>query len=129
MSVYWNMKMEEIKVLQRLPMMTDLTYVPDIHQDLMSTRVWTNPGQKGVMLLAWGVTLRQLNQYQTPTGVIGICEEDGVVINEALEANVFHFLRLAVVAVHDFHKEEYYLKKVQRLVTDFIFHMPLKVCT
>ncbi|XP_062568541.1 nuclear pore complex protein Nup205-like [Saccostrea cucullata] len=115
------------EVLQRLPMMTDSTYIPDIHQDLMSTRAWANPGLKSVVLLAWGVTLRQLNQYQTPTGVNGICEEDEVVINEALEGNVFHFLRLAVVAVHDFHKEEYYLKKVHGLVTDFIFHMPLKV--
>ncbi|XP_061177614.1 nuclear pore complex protein Nup205-like isoform X2 [Saccostrea echinata] len=115
------------EILQRLPMMTDSTYIPDIHQDLMSTRAWANPGLKSVVLLAWGVTLRQLNQYQTPTGVNGICEEDEVVINEALEANVFHFLRLAVVAVHDFHKEEYYLKKIHGLITDFIFHMPLKV--
>lgn len=35
----------------------------------------------------------------------GICEEDEIVINEALAGNVFHFLRVAVVAVPDFHKE------------------------
>ena len=35
----------------------------------------------------------------------GICEEDEVVIDEALDGNVFHFLRTAVVAVSDFHKE------------------------
>ncbi|XP_062575926.1 nuclear pore complex protein Nup205-like [Saccostrea cucullata] len=34
---------------------------------------------------------------------------------------------MAIAPVHDFHKEEYYLKKVHGLVTDFIFHMPLKV--
>ncbi|XP_062569806.1 nuclear pore complex protein Nup205-like [Saccostrea cucullata] len=98
--------MEEIKFLQCLPMMMDSTYIPDNNTRISCQRepAWTN------------------------SGVNGICEEDEVVINEALEANVFHFLRLAVVAVHDFHKEEYYLEKVQRLVTDVIFHMPLKVC-
>jgi hypothetical protein len=37
--------------------------------------------------------------------VNAICEEDESVINEALAGNVFHFLRVAVVAVPDFHKE------------------------
>lgn len=49
-------------------MMTDPCYVPDIHQELRSGQPWSNPGLKSVVLLAWGVTLRQLNQYQTPTG-------------------------------------------------------------
>nr|XP_022287742.1 nuclear pore complex protein Nup205-like isoform X2 [Crassostrea virginica] len=115
------------EVLQRLPMMADPTYVTDIHQELRSPQGWSNPGLKSVVMLAWGVTLRQLNQYQTPTGVNGICEEDEVVIDEALDGNVFHFLRTAVVAVSDFHKEEYYLRRVHGLVTDFIFHMPLRV--
>ncbi|XP_056015581.1 nuclear pore complex protein Nup205-like isoform X3 [Ostrea edulis] len=115
------------EVIQRLPMMTDPRYIPDIHQELMSAQAWANPGMRSVVLLAWGVTLRQLNQYQTPAGVNGICEEDEIVINEALAGNVFHFLRVAVVAVPDFHKEEYYLKKIHGIVTDFIFHMPLKV--
>lgn len=115
------------EMLQRLPMMTDPCYVPDIHQELRSGQPWSNPGLKSVVLLAWGVTLRQLNQYQTPTGVNGICEEDELVIDEALDGNVFHFLKTAVVAVPEFHKEEYFLKKIHGLVTDFIFHMPLRV--
>lgn len=49
-------------------MMTDPNYIPDIHQELRSGQPWSNPGLKSVVLLAWGVTLRQLNQYQTPTG-------------------------------------------------------------
>lgn len=38
-------------------------------------------------------------------GVNGICEEDELVIDEALDGNVFHFLKTAVVAVPEFHKE------------------------
>ena len=49
-------------------MMADPTYVTDIHQELRSPQGWSNPGLKSVVMLAWGVTLRQLNQYQTPTG-------------------------------------------------------------
>lgn len=51
--------------------MTDPNYIPDIHQELRSGQPWSNPGLKSVVLLAWGVTLRQLNQYQTPTGKRG----------------------------------------------------------
>lgn len=48
--------------------MTDPNYILDIHQELRSGQPWSNPGLKSVVLLAWGVTLRQLNQYQNPTG-------------------------------------------------------------
>lgn len=51
--------------------MTDPNYIPDIHQELRSGQPWSNSGLKSVVLLAWGVTLRQLNQYQTPTGKRG----------------------------------------------------------
>lgn len=65
------------ELLQRLPMMTDPNYIPDIHQELRSGQPWSNPGLKSVVLLAWGVTLRQLNQYQTPTGKRGWgCPDD-----------------------------------------------------
>lgn len=59
------------EMLQRLPMMTDPNYILNIHQELRSGQPWSNPGLKSVVLLAWGVTLRQLNQYQTPTGKRG----------------------------------------------------------
>lgn len=54
--------------------MTDPNYIPDIHQELRSGQPWSNSGLKSVVLLAWGVTLRQLNQYQTPTGKRGAGE-------------------------------------------------------
>ena len=58
-----------------------------------------------------------------------ICELDEGVMDMAIEDDVFQFLRSAVVATENFHKEEFYLRRIHNLVTDFLVNMPLKVST
>ncbi|XP_063402892.1 nuclear pore complex protein Nup205-like [Mytilus trossulus] len=113
--------------IRRLPLITDGTYIADVHKELTNDRTWSIPGLQGVAQLSWGLTLRQLSQYQTPAGVNEYCEEDEIVISMATDNNVFHFLDNAVVAIENFHHEEFYLRKIHGLITDFIFFMPLKV--
>ncbi|CAC5405169.1 NUP205 [Mytilus coruscus] len=113
--------------IRRLPLITDGTYIADVHKELTNDQTWSIPGLQGVAQLSWGLTLRQLSQYQTPAGVNEYCEEDEIVISMATDNNVFHFLDNAVVAVENFHHEEFYLRKIHGLITDFIFFMPLKV--
>ncbi|KAK3098344.1 hypothetical protein FSP39_018633 [Pinctada imbricata] len=115
------------ETVRNLPLMSENGYVTEIHKELMSSSQWANPGLKAVLQFAWALTLRQLSQYETPTDVSEICEVDEDVVNMALDANVFHFIRNSVVAVPDFHQEEYYLKKIHGLITDFIHIMPLRV--
>ena len=56
-----------------------------------------------------------------------ICEVDEVVMDMAIADDVFQFLRSAVIATENFHKEEFYLRRIHTLVTDFLVYMPLKV--
>jgi len=49
--------------------MKDGAYVRAIHKELTSDERWANPGLKGVAQFAWGLALRQLSQYHTPTGI------------------------------------------------------------
>ncbi|OWF55575.1 nuclear pore complex protein Nup205-like [Mizuhopecten yessoensis] len=113
--------------VKNLPLMNDASYVGEIHQALTGGQQWTNMGLRGIAQFAWGLTLRQLSQYHTPAGVNKICEEDESLITMALDNNVFHYMIRSVVAVSDFHSEEFYMRKIHGLLTDFIFHMPLKV--
>ena len=55
------------------------------------------------------------------------CEDDDKVVDLALEAHVFHFLSTSVVAVQGFHSEEFYLRRLHGIISDFIYQMPLKV--
>ena len=61
--------------------------------------------------------------------VSDICEVDEVVMDMAIADDVFQFLRSAVIATDNFHQEEFYLRRVHTLVTDFLVYMPLKVRT
>jgi hypothetical protein len=54
--------------IRRLPLLTDGTYIADVHKELTAEQTWSIPGLKGVAQLSWGLTLRQLSQYQTPAG-------------------------------------------------------------
>ena len=56
-----------------------------------------------------------------------MCELDETIMDMAIEENVFQFLHSSVVATDTFHKEEFYLRRVHGLVTDFLVNMPLKV--
>ena len=55
------------------------------------------------------------------------CEDDDKVVDLALEAHVFHFLSNSVVAAQGFHSEEFYLRRLHGIISDFIYQMPLKV--
>ncbi|KAJ8314739.1 hypothetical protein KUTeg_006889 [Tegillarca granosa] len=107
-----------------LPFLRDETYIPDIHKEIMSEQPWSNQGLKATAQLAWGLALRQLSQFYTPNGVNECCEDDEQLISYALENNVFHFLFHSVVPSQ---LDDFYLRKVHGLITDFIFFMPLKV--
>ncbi|XP_064596049.1 nuclear pore complex protein Nup205-like [Liolophura sinensis] len=114
-------------LIQALPIISDNDYLPEIHREMKSSQSWACPGLKATVQFAWSLALRQLSQYQGLTVCVGeFCEEDEAIMDVALADNTFLFLKECVVAFPDFHKEEFYLRRVHGLITDFIFHMPLK---
>ncbi|RUS70914.1 hypothetical protein EGW08_021327, partial [Elysia chlorotica] len=117
-------------VISQLPVFADVNYVKEIHAELISSLPWTNPGLKAAAQFAWAVLLRQLSQFNIAAGGLNggsdCFEDDERLIDMALEAKLFSFLSLSVVSCSNFHSEEFFLRRLHGLITDFIHQMPLK---
>ncbi|GFS19080.1 nuclear pore complex protein Nup205-like, partial [Elysia marginata] len=117
-------------VISNLPVFTDGDYVKDIHSKLTSSVAWKNPGLKAAAQFAWAVLLRQTSQFNIAVGGLNgssdCLEDDERLIDLALEAKLFSFLSLSVVSCANFHSEEFFMRRLHGLVTDFIHQMPLK---
>ncbi|PRD32161.1 UNVERIFIED_CONTAM: nuclear pore complex protein [Trichonephila clavipes] len=118
-------------IIQKL----NLVCVPDlgsaIHRKLvLSSDNWQMTGLKSIFQLAWGVTLRTMSQFPVITigGNIGEClEDDEKTIDTAIEDNAFQALRNLIVKNSVFHEQEFFLKHIHNVITDFIVLMPIKV--
>ncbi|CAB4044831.1 nuclear pore complex Nup205, partial [Paramuricea clavata] len=53
--------------------------------------------------------------------------EDDAIVTMAILNDVFDFLRKSVVCSRNFYEEEYFVRQVHLLITNFIVNMPLKV--
>ena len=60
-------------------------------------------------------------------GISEYCENDEVIIDSAMEEDVFLSLREMIINSPLFHKEEFFLREIHNLIADFIVQMPLKV--
>ena len=56
------------EIIQKLPIVVDDTFVPDIHRELISNNTWVCLGLKSCATFAWGLTLRALSQYPSIQG-------------------------------------------------------------
>jgi hypothetical protein len=55
--------------IRRLPLLTDGTYIADVHKELTAEQTWSIPGLKGVAQLSWGLTLRHV-KYSDSIGML-----------------------------------------------------------
>nr|XP_054774519.1 nuclear pore complex protein Nup205-like [Lytechinus pictus] len=114
---------------QQLPILKDNQYLPAIH-DLMTSEdegQWKVKGIKGVMQLAWALTLRNSAQLPELSRFQDQIEEDEILVDRALQTDVFSFINKSLIANKVFHQNEFYIRRIHGLITDFIFQMPLKV--
>jgi len=118
-------------IILRLPVVTDSTFVVDIHKELYSdpdsSHSVNNPGLKAVLQFVWGLTLRALSQYPSIQGLAEYCEQDEMLIDQAIKERVFAFLATSVLSNDVFHKEEFFLRQIHNSLADFIVQMPLKM--
>ncbi|KAL3882663.1 hypothetical protein ACJMK2_028981 [Sinanodonta woodiana] len=115
------------EMAQELAVCKDPGFVAEIHKELTSDTPWAVPGLKAVAQFAWGLMLRQISQFPVAADVGDSCEEDEMLIDTAIDNQVFLFLHNSVLTAKDFHQEEFHLRRLHGLLTDFIYHMPLKV--
>ncbi|KAL4232887.1 hypothetical protein ACF0H5_007574 [Mactra antiquata] len=115
------------EITTTMPVFSDANYISEVHKVLKDETAWSTPGIKAVAQFAWGIMLRQLSQYPMAAGAGEYYEEDELFIDLAFEGQVFHFLLKSVVSVKKLHKEAFHVRRLHSLLTDFIYHMPLKV--
>lgn len=88
-----------------MPLLSDQSFIPDLHQEIVSEAGWENPGLCSIIHLAWSLALRSCSQWPSLVGAVEILEEDEAVLDMAIDGNVFNFLRAYVVGTAKFHQE------------------------
>ena len=119
------------RILDRnVPIRRDFSWLLDVSDRMiMNLDVWFLSHFSLNTVFSIETHFRSNQVFRFFLDVSDICEVDEVVMDMAIADDVFQFLRSAVIATDNFHKEEFYLRRVHTLVTDFLVYMPLKVRT
>uniref|UniRef100_A0AAX7SW50 Nucleoporin 205 n=1 Tax=Astatotilapia calliptera TaxID=8154 RepID=A0AAX7SW50_ASTCA len=112
-------------LLQALPLLTERQYVSAVHSRLMDSQPWKLPGLQAVCRLAWALLLRVLSQL--PQALVEFTEADEALADQALLGDVFLFMKEGILGCESFSQEEFYIRRVHSLITDFLALMPMKV--
>ncbi|KYO17521.1 nuclear pore complex protein Nup205 [Alligator mississippiensis] len=114
-------------LMHQLPLLTERQYIATIHTRLQESQPWKLPGLQATVRLAWALALRGISQLSDVTALAEFTEADEAMAELAIADNVFLFLTESVVGSENFYQEEFYIRKVHNLVTDFLALMPMKV--
>ncbi|XP_064011085.1 nuclear pore complex protein Nup205 [Pogoniulus pusillus] len=114
-------------LLHRLPLLAERQYIATIHTRLQESQPWKLPGLQATVRLAWALALRGISQLSDVTALAEFTEADEVMAELAVADNVFLFLTESVVGSENFYQEEFYIRKIHNLVTEFLTLMPMKV--
>uniref|UniRef100_A0A668A7E8 Nucleoporin 205 n=1 Tax=Myripristis murdjan TaxID=586833 RepID=A0A668A7E8_9TELE len=112
-------------LLQALPLLTERQYVSAVHSRLMDSQPWKLPGLQAVCRLAWALALRALSQL--PQALVEFTEADEALADQALLGDVFLFMKEGMLGCESCGQEEFYIRRIHSLITDFLALMPVKV--
>ncbi|CAL8262242.1 unnamed protein product [Merluccius merluccius] len=114
-------------LLQALPLLTEREYVFAVHSRLMEGQTWKLPGLQAVCRLAWALALRALSQLPQGSSLVEFTEADEALADLALVGDVFLFMKEGMLGCEGFTQEEFYIRRLHTLITDFLALMPMKV--
>ncbi|KAM4619053.1 nuclear pore complex protein Nup205 [Polymixia lowei] len=114
-------------LLQALPLLTERQYVSAVHSRLMESQPWKLPGLQAVCRLAWALALRALSQLPQGSALVEYTEADEALADQALLGDVFLFMKEGMLGCEGFTQEEFYIRRLHSLITDFLALMPMKV--
>ncbi|KAI3371589.1 hypothetical protein L3Q82_024149, partial [Scortum barcoo] len=114
-------------LLQALPLLTEKQYVSAVHSRLMDGQPWKLPGLQALCRLAWALSLRVLSQLPQGCALVEFTEADEALADQALLGDVFLFMKEGVLGCESFTQEEFYIRRLHSLITDFLALMPMKV--
>uniref|UniRef100_UPI00398EB3E1 nuclear pore complex protein Nup205 isoform X2 n=1 Tax=Pristiophorus japonicus TaxID=55135 RepID=UPI00398EB3E1 len=115
------------ELIHQLPLLTEREYVTAIHCRLQNSQSWKLPGLQAVVRLAWALALRGISQLPDTTALTEFTEADELIANMAIGQNAFLFLTEAVVRAEGLYQDEFYIRRIHNLITDFLTLMPMKV--
>ncbi|KAJ6656378.1 hypothetical protein lerEdw1_003881 [Lerista edwardsae] len=116
---------DELK--RRMPLLTERQYIAAIHTRLQESQPWKLPGLQATVRLAWALALRGISQFSDATALAEFTEADEAMAELAIGDNVFLFLTESVLRAENFYQDEFYIRRIHNLVTDFLALMPMKV--
>lgn len=114
-------------IAEMLPLLCESQFVPDVMKEITSGKSWECKGLEALTQLAWAITLASLRLVPPPLQPPGLYEEDDMLIDAAVDGKVFKFLNNTFLLNETIYKEEFYLRRLHHLMTDFIVLMPLKM--
>ncbi|KAF3819379.1 hypothetical protein GH733_013529 [Mirounga leonina] len=118
---------ERDDMIHQLPLLTERQYIATVHSRLQDSQLWKLPGLQATVRLAWALALRGISQLPDVTALAEFTEADEAMAELAIADNVFLFLTESVVVSENFYQEEFYIRRVHNLITDFLALMPMKV--
>ncbi|GAB5568809.1 nuclear pore complex protein Nup205 [Prionailurus iriomotensis] len=118
---------ERDDMIHQLPLLTERQYIATIHSRLQDSQLWKLPGLQATVRLAWALALRGISQLPDVTALAEFTEADEAMAELAIADNVFLFLTESVVVSENFYQEEFYIRRIHNLITDFLALMPMKV--
>ncbi|PIK50510.1 putative nuclear pore complex protein [Apostichopus japonicus] len=107
-----------------LPLLQDPQYLPDLHQlvskdtDASDTEAWK--GLKTVLEFGMGITLRRATQQPETQEYQDILERDEVLVDNAIQNNLFRFINNCIFKNKHFFQVEFLVRQFHSLFTDFI---------
>uniref|UniRef100_A0A671U6I7 Nucleoporin 205 n=1 Tax=Sparus aurata TaxID=8175 RepID=A0A671U6I7_SPAAU len=102
-------------------------YVSAVHSRLMDGQPWKLPGLQALCRLAWALSLRVLSQLPQGCALVEFTEADEALADQALLGDVFLFMKEGILGCESFGQEEFYIRRLHSLITDFLALMPMKV--
>uniref|UniRef100_H3C417 Nucleoporin 205 n=1 Tax=Tetraodon nigroviridis TaxID=99883 RepID=H3C417_TETNG len=114
-------------LLQVLPLLTERQYVSAVHGRLMDSQSWKLPGLQATCRLAWALSLRVLSQLPQGCALVEFTEADEALADQAILGDVFLFIKEGILGCEGFGLEEFYIRRLHSLITDFLALMPMKV--
>ncbi|XP_075711967.1 nuclear pore complex protein Nup205 isoform X2 [Rhinoderma darwinii] len=115
------------ELMQTTPLLAEKQYVAAVHQRLQDPQPWKLSGLQATVRLAWALALRGVSQLTEVTALAEFTEADEALAEMAVGGNAFLFLTDAVVGSDIFSQEEFFIRRIHTLVTDFLTRMPMKV--
>ncbi|KAK7605078.1 hypothetical protein V9T40_006936 [Parthenolecanium corni] len=115
-------------IISKMPLLCETRLLEDLIVEMKNpNKKWECVGFAALTQFALGVTVAGLRNTSVTAFPRGVTDEDDSLVTLALNNGVFNFLNSTFIRSEVIQNEEFYMRRIHSLFTDFIVLMPLKV--